>query len=381
MPNTTTRLTAASYLSMLFLGVGGALIGAAARNIGLTPFQIGLFLAVQNIGFMFGVAVAGTLADRHEKPRILLAGSLILALAFALFYQTDLFWLNLIIMALIGTGSGTFEGVTDPLLLELHPERQGLHINVNHFFVTLGSILITVYLIFLEMNWRVSLVQSAAVVLLLAGVYALSRRPAGRDGSDSFRDRLRLLAGDRLVISLFAATVLVVGVELGTTGILTTYLMEHQGFNQTTSKLGLIVFLSGIAIGRLIVGYLSRTERLEQTLLALFGAAVFFFTILYFAGLGQWTYVSVFLAGMAMSALFPLMITLAGQAYPEMAGTVIGAIKVAIPIGGIVLPFAMSLASSAASLPVALAIYPLALLLALGLLAAVLRRRPVDVPS
>jgi hypothetical protein len=82
-----------------------------------------------------------------------------------------------------------------------------------------------------------------------------------------------------------------------------------------------------------------------------------------------------------MSALFPLMITLAGQAYPEMAGTVIGAIKVAIPIGGIVLPFAMSLASSAASLPVALAIYPLALLLALGLLAAVRRRRPVDVPS
>jgi hypothetical protein len=48
-------ITASSFLSMFFLGVGAAVIGAAARNIGLSPFQIGLLIAFQNIGFMFSV--------------------------------------------------------------------------------------------------------------------------------------------------------------------------------------------------------------------------------------------------------------------------------------------------------------------------------------
>ncbi|MFN2221643.1 MAG: MFS transporter, partial [Candidatus Promineifilaceae bacterium] len=135
MNRSIKALTASAYLSMFFLGIANALIGAAARNIGLTPFQIGLFLTVQNIGFMIGVSVAGALADSYDKPRILFAGSLILAVSFFTFYLTGLLWLNLIIMLLIGLGVGSYEGVTDPMLLEMHDERQSLHININHFFV------------------------------------------------------------------------------------------------------------------------------------------------------------------------------------------------------------------------------------------------------
>ena len=50
--NNIKALTLASYLSMLFLGISNAFVGATARNIDLTPFQIGLFLTIQNIGFM-----------------------------------------------------------------------------------------------------------------------------------------------------------------------------------------------------------------------------------------------------------------------------------------------------------------------------------------
>ena len=59
MKSNTKALTASAYLSMLFLGIASTMIGAAARNIGLTPFQIGLFLTIQNVGFMIGVSVAG----------------------------------------------------------------------------------------------------------------------------------------------------------------------------------------------------------------------------------------------------------------------------------------------------------------------------------
>ena len=48
-------LTMSSFAAMFFLGVGSAIIGAASRNIGLSPDQIGLLLAIQNVGFILSV--------------------------------------------------------------------------------------------------------------------------------------------------------------------------------------------------------------------------------------------------------------------------------------------------------------------------------------
>jgi len=161
-------ITGSSFLTMFFLGVGATIIGAAARNIGLSPYQIGLMLTVQNIGFMLSVIIAGAVGDTYQKPRILFIGSLVLALSYWTFYMKSSFLLNLLIMFFIGAGIGTYEGVTDAMLLDIHTRREGLYININHFFVTFGSLMITLYLVFLQMNWRLSLTQSAVVVVALA---------------------------------------------------------------------------------------------------------------------------------------------------------------------------------------------------------------------
>jgi len=130
------------FLSMLFLGVGSTLIGAAARNIGLTPFQIGLILSIQNFGFMLAVTVSGALADTYEKPKILFVGSIILAASFLTFYVTDAFFLNLVIMFFIGIGIGSYEGVTDAMLLEMQKGRESIYININD---NLWSLLLSNY--------------------------------------------------------------------------------------------------------------------------------------------------------------------------------------------------------------------------------------------
>lgn len=54
-----STITASSYLSMLFLGVAATLIGAAPGNIGLTPYEIGLMIAFQNLGFMIFAMISG----------------------------------------------------------------------------------------------------------------------------------------------------------------------------------------------------------------------------------------------------------------------------------------------------------------------------------
>ena len=361
-------ITASSYLGMFFLGVGTTIVGAAARNIGLTPYQIGLMLAVQNAGFIFAVLLSGALADTHPKPRILFVGSLILAAAFLTFYLSHLFWINLLIMLFIGIGIGVYEGVTDAMLLDIHPRSENLHISVNHFFVTFGSIMITIYLIFLQINWRASVIQAGTIVLILALFYALIRLDTGKRRGEDYLQRLKVLAKEKVVIVLFIATALAVGVELGTGGILTTYLMDLRGFTQVTSKIGLITFLAGIASGRLILGFIAQKEQLSQYLLVLFGISILIYGALYLFNLGWFTYAAIYLAGISMSALLPMMLTMAGLLYKEVAGTVLGTIKVAIPVGGILLPFFMSLVAKYASFQVSLLVFPLAFVIAFLLL-------------
>ncbi len=353
-------LTLSSFTAMFFLGVGSAVIGAASRNIGLSPDQIGLLLASQNIGFILAVITVGTLADSTDKARLMFAASLIIAVSFFFFYLKDTFILNLGIMLIIGVGIGGYEGAADAMLLDIHARRQSLFISVNHFFVTFGELMIVIYLIFLQMNWRESMVQSAAAVLALAIIFSLSRVPPRTMMTENFRKRLAFIAKQRPVLVLFLMASCAVGIELALIGMITSLLMEFYGFDQVTSKLGLVAFLAGIAAGRLVLGVLARKSQLLKYIIALFALTAAVLSFLLFASPGTvMAYILLIVSGATISVIFPLIIALTGLKYPEMSGTVMGIIKLGIPVGGIVVPLMLSLLVQATSFRTALVLFPL----------------------
>ena len=182
-----------------------------------------------------------------------------------------------------------------------------------------------------------------------------------------------ILTSDRVIIALFLATLLVIGVEAGSIGILTSYLVDLRGFTSSGAQVALILFLVGMAIGRLLVGYFSKDTQIVRTILILFGASFMIYTLLYFADIGQASYLLVLLAGLSMSAMFPLILALAGMLYPTMTGTVMGAIKVALPLGGIILPFLMSMITQRTSFQMSLIIFPLAFFLGFVILSLTIR--------
>jgi MFS family permease len=375
MTGNTRLLTFSSYASMFFLGVGTAIIGAASGNIGLLPQQTGLLVSAQNVGFILAVLVAGALADSARKPRLLAAGSLILAVSFFLFYLWRPYGWNLLIMFFIGAGIGTYEGVADAMLLDLHQKRQALFISINHFFVTFGCLAITLYLLFLQMDWRRSIVQSSAVVLVLAMVYAFSRAGGGRPATDTLRSRLSFLQTQAVLALFLALATIGTGIELGLTALLTGFLMSLRGYDLVASKLGLILLLSGVAAGRVILGLLSARGRILGLLMALYAAAAVFSAILFFAGLSALpTGIVLFILGMTVSALFPLLIALTGLIYRELAGTALGILKLGVPLGGVLIPFLLSLIARYSSFRLSLALFP-ALALAGCLLLAAGRKR------
>lgn len=360
---------------MFFLGVGTTIVGAASRNIGLSPFQIGLLLAVQNVGFMFSVLAVGALSDRFDKAKILFFGSLVLSVSFALFYRWQPFAANCLIMFFLGIGIGSYEGATDAMLLDLHRRRQSLHISINHLFVTLGALTITLYLIFLQMNWGRSTTQSAAVVLFIAVLYGFSRTGISRAAAGPLAERLGTLRRQPVIAVLFLSAMCAIGLELGSAGILTTFLMDFRGFGQVSSKVGLIVFISGVAVGRLVLGFASRSGRTLAIMLWLYGAASVFLSVLYFVPVPDaGVYALLFLSGTAVSSLLPLTIALGGALFSGSAGTALGFIKLAIPVGGILVPLLLSLVSRFVSFRASLALFPAVGLAGFAALAAGRRR-------
>jgi len=353
-------ITASSFVAMFFLGVGSAVIGAASKNIGLTPHQIGLLIAVQNLGFILSVIVSGSLADTFSKTILLSWTSFILSISFFFFYAKDALLFNFLVMLCIGIGIGGYEGVADTLLLEIHDQRESLFITVNHFFATSGGLLITVYLVFLQMDWRKSLLQSAAIVFVLTLVFAFSRTASNRLKSDSFRVRLGFLFRQRPVMTLFILASCATGIELATIGILTSFLMDLRDFDQVTSKIGLIIFISGIACGRLLLGFITGKDRLVDTIALLFGLTALCSGVLYFIRLGNGaTYLMLFITGATISALFPLIITFAGIKYSAAKGMILGMVKLGVPAGGMLVPFFISVVTKYGPFELSLGLFPL----------------------
>ena len=352
-------LSGGSYVSMFFLGVGTAVIGAASGSIGHTPYQTALLITAQNVGFIVSVLCAGALADSSDKARLMSAGSLLLAVSFFFYYLWPPYALNLAIMLFIGGGIGAYEGVADAMLLGIHERRQGLHISVNHFFVTFGALGITLYLMFLRLDWRRSMVQSAVVVLCLAGLFLASR--AGRGGPPALplRGRARFLRTQGVLALLLLLAVCGVGIELGLTGLLPGFLRELRGYDLPSSNLGLVIFLAGIASGRALLGLL--TGRVPLLLMArgLFAVAAISSAVLFFVPLPPGaTMAALALSGIGVSSLLPFLITVTGAIYRDMSGTALGIVKLAVPIGGIVIPLIVSVLSRWASFQVALGIFP-----------------------
>jgi MFS family permease len=345
---------------MFFLGVGTAVIGAASGSIGHTPYQTGLLISVQNVGFIISVLASGALADSSDKARLMAAGSLLLAVSFFLYYLWPAYAVNLLIMLFIGAGIGTYEGVADAMLFGIHQKRQGLHISVNHFFVTFGALGITLYLIFLQLDWRRSMVQSAVVVLALAVVFFFSRAGRGAGESTPLPQRMKFLRTQGVLAVFMALAIFGVGIELGLTGLLPGFLRSLRGYDLVPSNVGLVLFLGGVAAGRVLLGLLTGRVRLLLMIQWLFAAAAVCSSVLFFVRLPPaLTYVALILTGAGISSLLPLIITLTGTMYRDMSGTALGIVKLAIPVGGIVVPFIVSLVSRYASFQVALGLFPL----------------------
>ncbi|MFW6291900.1 MAG: MFS transporter [Spirochaetota bacterium] len=357
--SSTRVATGSSFLSMFFLGVGVAIVGATARAVGLSPSEIGYLIAAQNVGFGIAVVAGGALSDLYRKPVILTTGLIMLAISFAFLYRSDSLAVNLAVMLLMGAGMGAAEAVTDALLLEMHSRNESGLVTMNHFFVSIGSVVITLYLMALELDWSASLGQVAIALGLLALLVAFLRPPGHVGNASSGGQIFRELTADWGIVLLFLSGVGAIGLGVGSAGVITTFTTELRSVDASHAQVILAVFLVGLAAGRILVGLLGKGRSPGRMAVIAATGALLFSVAFYLIPLPTAVLLPLAAAlGLTVAPLLPLTIATAGLRYRHVAGSAMGLVKLSIPVGGIVIPGLIGIMSDVVTFAAALYLIP-----------------------
>ncbi|HWE63523.1 MAG TPA: MFS transporter [Chloroflexota bacterium] len=359
------RLSA--YWGFIVIGVGNTMIGPALLSIlgtfHVAPSGAGELFIASTVGYMLSVLIGGPASDHFGKRNLLMAGAALYAVGLGGFALAPSWLLAVLALFVGGLGSGIIDSGMNALANDISaPERHATEQSLLHAFFGLGALLGPLLIgafLAARHGWRpafaVAAVGSALLLLLLLRV-RLAPRPIP-DGGVSVRS-VAALAANRLVILLGVLIGLYVGEELVIGDWAAAYLQRIQHLDSVTAATSLSLFWGGLAVGRLLSALLSRWFS-GDTLL--FGTTVFSFVAslgLLLAPSAPLALVALTCCGLGYAAVFPLLMALAGERFPEVSGSVAGLLIAAASFVGAVLPWISGVLVQAFDARAALAFTP-----------------------
>jgi fucose permease len=356
-------------LSLVAIGWTGLLVPSLIRSIqdtfGQDDAGLGLVYLVWAVAYASGSFVGGALTERLGRRRVLGGAALVHGLGVVALGLAPA-WSVFVAAALVaGAAAGCLDGGANGLVLDVYRDGRGRAMNLLHMAFSVGALaapLVVGRLVAADIAWQAVVVGSglAATVLLVA--YALVPMPTGRreqaahdggsaDGlgrSDPGRERW-LLAGPLAFLGLAIACY--VGSEIGVSSWLVRFLDPAP---LTTATLALSLYWAGITVGRLVSSAISdRFDHLRFTtfsVLALAGLLVVA-TLVPSLPLSIAAFAA---AGVASGPVFPMIVALGGERYPERSAAVGGNLAGLAVAGSTLYPPTMGLLSVTVGLTVAM---------------------------
>jgi len=362
----------------------------------LTNEQLGRIGAAIFVGLVVGILATGPLADRLGAKPFAIAGNVFVGAGLAVLGLAPSYAAVLAAAFIMGLGAGVLDMVLSPIISALQPERRAAAMNWLHSFYcvgAVGTILAGSLALRLGWGWRsISLCLIALPALVGVGFAALRVPPLVAEGQE--RMRLRLLIRRPYFLAALAAIFFVGGTELAMAQWLAAYAEKGLGYSTWVSGMALLAFSIAMAVGRMTAGTVGHRVATAHLMLVSCGAAVLFYVV---ACLAPWPAIALGACvgvGLACSCLWPSMLALAADRFPQGGASMFAMLSAFGNSGGIVLPWVVGMVADLVRLrkimafPATVDTERLGLHLGLGtatlcpiLLAAILlwmRRQPVE---
>ena len=323
---------------------------------------IGVYYFLYALVYAAGSVGGGLLTERLGRRTVLslaavLHGAGLIALGLAPS------WFAFLLVALpAGLGVGALDGGVNGLFLDLFKTERGRAMNLLHVCFSLGALtapLVVGRLVEGGAAWQEILVATGVGAIAVGILFAIVAMPSGRHQArvaDAGTGRLAAVAGGgrRLPTPLLLLAVAIacyVACEIGVSSWLVRFL-EPAPLTQATTALAL--FWAGLTLGRLAASRLA--DRFDHTRFTIASAAATG-VVLLGAILIPSLPVSIALfalAGFVTGPVYPMVMVVAGDRYPERLSAVSGFLSGSAVVGSIIYPPVMGFLSVSVGLTIAM---------------------------
>ncbi len=355
-------------LGFLLIGWTGLLVPSLIRSVegqfGQTDAGLGLFYFLAAGAYAVGSFGGGFATERLGRRSVMSLSMLLIGTGLVAMGTVPSWTLFLLAALPLGVGSGAIDGGVNGLVLDLYPTSRGQALNRFHLFFSLGALatpLVVGRLIESGVGWQTVILGTTLVVFPLAGLFALAPMPSGRHsrveddpGGEDVEGGGRVNAPIAYALPLILLGVAIacyVASEIGVSSWLVRYLAAAP---LGTATAALSLYWAGLTLGRLVSARVA--DRFDHRRLAV-ASSLLAATATTLALVAPSIELSVALfgvAGFASGPIYPLIMAIGGDRYPDRSAAVSGFLAGSAVLGSIAYPPVMGLMSVTIGLPAAM---------------------------
>ena len=382
-------LTILCYGAMMSLAIGVNLLPVFLTSLsasfggsnGLSQEQLGRLGAFSFAGLVFGILLAGPLADRWGAKPFAMAGNAVTMASLVYMSFAPDYWTLSIAVFLLGCGAGILDIVLSPIVSVLNPERRSAAMNWLHSFYCVGAvvtILASTVALQVGLGWRHAALLLLPIPLALLITFAFLHFPKlVHESEEAGRSPMTQLLKDPWLWGCLLAIFLGGATEIGMAQWLPAYAETSLGFPKWVGGAALLFFSVLMAAGRMVVGSIGTRVNSFVVLAWCCGSSVLLFLLGSFMTVPGWALTACIVAGFTGSALWPTVLAVSADRYPAGGATMFAALASMGNAGGIFMPWIIGWIGDLANLHLGLAVSALAPLLMLPVV-LILKRTAVS---
>ncbi len=374
------RLTWLCYGSMMALAVGMNLLPVFLSSLsvtfggakGLSSEQLGRLGAATFLGLVVGILISGALADRFGAKVFAQVGNLLTVICLALMAVAPNYFSLMTALFFLGIGAGMLDMILSPVVAALNPDHRAAAMNWLHSFYSVGAaftILEGMLALRGHWGWRTACFALIPLPLLLIVGFSAMRFPEMGE-ENSVPIPLSSLARSRWFRLAVFAILLGGATELGMAQWLPDYAEVSLGFPAWVGAVALLAFSVAMTLGRMVAGYIGGRVNPFRLMAWGCGASVFLFLTACFIRQPYIALGAGILVGFTGSPLWPTVLAVTANRYPEGGTAMYCALTTFGNAGGIFMPWLVGWVADRSTLPLGVSVSALAPLIMIPIVLA-----------
>lgn len=332
-----------SFFVMSFCDLVGIGVDRVKIDFDLSNSLAQLIPSAVFLWFLILSVPVGILQDRIGKRKVLNIGMIVTALGLLIPFFLYSFEFVLIGFALLGIGNTIVQVSANPLLVDVVPsEKRSSFLSFSQFVKAIGSMIAAPLAGWLALkygDWKILFVVFG-VVSLATVVWLYSTKieeTVNTESRATFASSFKLL-GNSYIAMMVLGIFLVVGIDVGVNSVSGQYLLEKFGSEQTLAESGRSLYFFGKMLGTfggalLLAKLSSRKFFVGSSILGLLSIAA-----LWFVPTESIALVVIFIIGLGIANIFPLIFSLTVEKYPTRSNEISGLMIMAVSGGAAVPP-------------------------------------------